>query len=151
MLWLIIFLIAFSTAKSDNIIESKTLTAFVRQFRAPQQLPIIYNTPKETKIKLIKSTSDKGLTLDWVDEFQYSKTFLLIISQDDGLFNRNKEITINQQIYFLTPSLDLYEKYTINNQLIQQKLGRFVGGMYMPEESIEPNFLKRGRTFTVPN
>ena len=147
MLCPIIFLVAFSTANCDGIIEPKTLTAFVRQFRAPQQLPIIYNPPKETKIKLIKSTSEKGLTLDWVDEFQYSKTFLLIISQDDGLFTRNKEITINQQIYFLTPSLDLYEKYTINNRLIQQKLGRFVGGMYMPEESIEQNFLKRRQNF----
>ena len=147
MLWPVIFLVAFSTAKCDGIMESKTLTEFVRQFRAPQQLPIIYNTPKETKIKLIKSTSEKGLTLEWVDEFQYSKTFLLIISQDDGLFTRNKEITINQQIYFLTPSLDLYEKYTINNRLIQQKLGRFVGDMYMPEESIEQNFLKRRQNF----
>ena len=147
MLWPIIFLVAASTAKCDGIIQAKTLTAFVQQFRAPQQLPIIYRTPKETKIKLIKSTSEKGLTLDWVDEFQYSKTFLLIISQDDGLFNRNKEITINQQIYFLTPSLNLYEKYTVNNQLILQKLGRFVGGMYMPEESIEQNFLKRRQNF----
>jgi hypothetical protein len=147
MLWPIIFLVAFLTAKCDGIMESKTLTAFARQFRAPQQLPIIYNTPKETKIKFIKSTSEKGLTLDWVDEFQYSKTFLLIISQDDGLFNRNKEIAINQQVYFLTPSLDLYEKYTINNRLIQQKLGRFVGDMYMPEESIEQNYLKRRQNF----
>ena len=136
MLWPIIFLVAFLTAKCDGIMESKTLTAFVRQFRAPQQLPIIYNAPKETKIKLIKSTSEKDLTLDWVDEFQYSKTFLLIISQDNGLFNRNKEITINQQIYFLTPSLDLYEKYTINNQLIQQKLGQFVGDMYVHAREI---------------
>ena len=84
MLWPIIFLVVFSTTKCDGIMESKTLAAFARQFRAPQQLPIIYNTPKETKIKLIKSTSEKGLTLDWVDEFQYSTTFLLIISQDNS-------------------------------------------------------------------
>ena len=147
MLWSIIFLIALSTVKCDGVIQAITLTAFARQFRAPQQLPIIYNTPKETKITLIKSTSEKGLTLDWVNEFQYSKTFLLIISQDDGLFDRNKDINIDQQIYFLTPSLDLYEKYTINNQLIQQKLGHFVGDTYIPEESIEQNFLKRRHNF----
>ena len=47
----------------------------------------------------------------------------------------------------MTPSLDLYEKYIINNQLIQQKLGHFVGGMYIPEESIEQNFLKRRHNF----
>ena len=147
MLWSIIFLIALSTVKCDGVIQAITLTAFARQFRAPQQLPIIYNTPKETKITLIKSTSEKGLTLDWVNEFQYSKKFLLIISQDDGLFDRNKDINIDQQIYFLTPSLDLYEKYTINNQLIQQKLGHFVGDTYIPEESIEQNFLKRRHNF----
>ena len=147
MLWSIIFLVAFSTAKCDGIIQAITLTAFARQFRAPQHLPIIYNTPKETKIKLIKSTSGKGLTLDWVDEFQNSRTFLLIISQDDGLFDRKKEINIDQQIYFLTPSLNLYEKYTINNELIQQQLGHFDGGVYIPEELIDQNFLKRRKNF----
>ena len=147
MLWSIIFLIAFSSVKCDGVIQAITLTAFARQFRAPQQLPIIYDTPKETKIKLIKSTSEKGLTLDWVNEFQYLEAFLLIISQDDGLFDRNKDINIDQQIYFLTPSLDLYEKYTINNELIEQQLGHFAGGMYIPKESIEQNFLKRRKNF----
>ena len=147
MLWSIIFLIAFSNVKCDIVIQAITLTRFARQFRAPQQLPIIYNTPKETKITLIKSTSEKGLTLDWVNEFQYSNTFLLIVCQDDYLFDRNIDINIDQQIYFLTPSLGLYEKYTINNQLIQQKLGHFVGDMYIPEESIEQNFLKRRQNF----
>ena len=40
-----------------------------------------------------------------------------------------ERINIDQQIYFLTPFLELYEKYTINNELIQQKLGHFVDGM----------------------
>ena len=147
MLWLIIFWGAFSTAKCDSIIQAKTLSAFARQLRAPQPLPIFYSTTKETKITLIKSTSEKGLTLNWVNEFQCSKTFLLIISQANSLLDVNEEINIDQQIYFLTPSLDLYEKYTINNQLIQQKLGHFVGGTYIPEESIEQNFLKRRHNF----
>jgi hypothetical protein len=147
MLWLIIFLGAFSTAKCGCIIQDITLTAFSRQFRAPKPLPIIYNIPKETKITLMKSMSEKGLTLDWVNEFKYSKTFLLIVSQTDDLLDVNEEINIDQQMYFLTPSLDLYEKYTINNQLIQQKLGHFVGGTYIPEESIEQNFLKRRQNF----
>ena len=147
MLWSIIFLIAFSSVKCDGVIQAITLTAFARQFRAPQQLPIIYDTSKETKITLIKSTSEKGLTLNWINEFQYSKTFLLIISQADSLLDVNEEINIDQQIYFLTPSLDLYEKYTINNHLIQQKLGHFVGGTYIPEKSIEQNFLLRRHNF----
>ena len=105
MLWSIIFLIAFSYVKCDGVIQAVTLTAFARQFRAPQQLPIIYGTAKETKITLIKSTSEKGLTLDWINEFQYWEKFLLIISQDDVLFDKNKDINIDQQIYFLTPSV----------------------------------------------
>ena len=147
MFWLIIFWGAFSTAKCDSIIQAKTLSAFARQLRAPQPLPIFYNTTKETKITLIKSTSEKGLTLNWINEFQCSKTFLLIISQADSLLDVNEEINIDQQIYFLTTSLNLYEKYTINNILIQQKLGHFVDGMYIPEESIEQNIMKRRQNF----
>ena len=147
MLLLIIFLGAFSTAKCDSIVQAKTLSEFARQLRAPQPLPIFYNTTKETKITLIKSMSEKGLTLNWINEFQCSKKFLLIISQADSLLDVNEEINIDQQIYFLTPSLYLYEKYIINNQLIQQKLGHFVGGTYVPEESIEQNFLKRRHNF----
>ena len=59
----------------------------------------------------------------------------------------DKKINIDQQIYFLTPSMNLYEKYTINNQLIQQKLGHFVNGDYIPEELIEQNFVKRRQNF----
>jgi hypothetical protein len=47
----------------------------------------------------------------------------------------------------LTPTLNLYEQYTINNELIQQKLGHFVDGLYIPEESIEQNFMKRRQNF----
>ena len=147
MLWVIICFAAFSTAKCDGIIQAKILTAFARQFRAPVPLTIYYNTPKETKITLVKSTSEKGLTLDWIQELQYSKKFLLVISQNDGLLEGNEEIKIDQEFYILTPSLDLYEKYTINNKLIQQKLGHFVNGMYVPEESIQQNFLKRRQNF----
>jgi hypothetical protein len=91
--------------------------------------------------------SKVGFTLDWINELENSKKFLLVISQDNGLLAGNKEIKIDQQIYFLTPSLDLYEKYTINNELIQQKLGHFVDGVYIPEESIEQNFMKRRQNF----
>ena len=146
MFLLIICYVAFSTARCD-FIQAKTLSAFVRQFRAPQPMSIFYNTPKETKTTIIKLMSDQGVALDWNEGLQFSKNFLLVISQDDGFLDRNEEINIDQQIYFLTPSLDLYEKYTINNQLIQQKLGQFVDGIYIPEESIEQNFLKRRQNF----
>ena len=55
----------------------------------------------------------------------------------------DEEINIDQQIYFLTSSLDLYEKYTINNKLIEQKLGRFVDGAYIPEELTKQIFVDR--------
>ena len=147
MLWLIICFVAFSNAKCVGIVQAQTLTAFVRQFRALQPLLIFYNTTKETKITLIKSASQKGLSLDWIDKMPYSKKFLLVIAQNDSLLDLNEGIKIDQQIYFLTSSLDLYEKFTINNILIKQKLGRFVGSFYMPEESIEQNFQKRRHNF----
>ena len=145
MLWLIICFTAFSIANCN--IQAKTLTTFARQFRAPRPLPIFYNTPKETKITLIKSMSEEGLNLDWVHEIQYYKNFLLVISQDDGLLDKNEEINIDQQFYILTTSLDIYEKYTINAELIQQKLGHFVDGLYIPEEYVEQIFLKRRQNF----
>ena len=147
MLWLIICCVVFSTAKCDGVIQAQTLTAFVRQFRTLQTLPIFYDTTKETKITLIKSMSEKGLSLEWINKIQYSKKFLLVISQNGCLLDQNEEIKIDQQIYFLTSSLDLYEKYTVNNILIKQKLGHFVGSSYTPEESTEQNFMKRRHNF----
>ena len=147
MVWLIIFLGTFSTGNCDGIIQAKILTVFARQFRAPQPLPIFYNTSKETKIKLIKSMSEKGVTLHWNDELKYSMKFLLVISQSDDLFNQNEEVKMDQEIYYLTSSLDLYEKYTVNNIEIKQKLGHFADGMYVTEKLIEQNFLKRRQNF----
>ena len=147
MFCFIICLAAFSTAKCDGIIQAKILTAFARQFRAPQPLAIFYNTSKETKIKLIKSMSEKGVTLHWNDELKYSTKFLLVISQSDGLLDQNEEIKMDQEIYYLTSSLDLYEKYTVNNIEIKQKLGHFEDGMYVTEKLIEQNILKRRQNF----
>jgi hypothetical protein len=147
MLWLIIFLGTFSTAKCDGNIQAKILTVFVRQFRAPQPLPIFYNASKETKITLIKSMSEKGFTLNWNDELKYSTKFLLVINQSVDLFDQNEEIKMDQEIYYLTSSLDLYEKYTVNNIEIKQKLGHISDGTYVTEKLIEQNFLKRRQNF----
>ena len=147
MLWLIICCATLLTAKCEGIINAALIVTFAKQFRAPKPFTLFHDVPKEGRIKFIKSMSKVGFTLDWINELHNSKKFLLVISEDDGLLERNKEIKIDQQIYFLTPSLDLYEKYTINNELIQQKLGHFVDGMYIPEESIEQNFMKRRKNF----
>ena len=150
MLWLILCFTALATAKCDGVIQAKTLTAFVRQFRAPQLLPIFYNSTKETKINLIKSTSKQHLSMDWIDKLHYSKKFLLVICQNDILLDGNEEIKIDQQIYFLNSFSDLYEKYTVNNKIIKQKLGHFVGSSYIPEESVQQNFLQRRHNFYGP-
>ena len=76
MFLLIICYVAFSTAKCDST-QTKTLSAFLRQFRAPQPMSIFYNSPKETKTTIIKSMSDQGVALDWNEELQFSKNFLL--------------------------------------------------------------------------
>ena len=115
MLWLIVFLCTFSTTKCDSIIQAKILTAFARQFRAPQPLPIFYNTSKETKIKLIKSMSEKGVTLHWIEDLKYSSKILLVITQNDDLFDQNEEIKIDQEIYYSSAPWYRYEKYTVNN------------------------------------
>ena len=95
MLCPIIFLVAFSTANCDGIIEPKTLTAFVRQFRVLQPLPIFHNATKETRINLIKSTSKQHLAMDWIDKLHYSEKFLLVICQNDILLDGIEEIKID--------------------------------------------------------
>ena len=151
MLWLIFCFTALSTGKCDSGIEAKTLTAFVRQFRVLQPLPIFHNATKQTKINLIKSTSKQHLSMDWIDKLHYSEKFLLVICQSDILLDEIEEIKIDQQIYFLTSSSDLYEMYTVNNKIIKQKLGHFAGSSYIPEESVEQNFLKRRHNFYGSN
>ena len=151
MLWLVFCFTALSTGKCHSVIQAKTLTAFVKQFRALQPLPIFYNATKETKINLIKSTSKQNLSLAWIDKLHYSEKFLLVICLNDILLGGNEKIEIDQEIYFLTSSSDLYEMYTVNNKIIKQKLGHFAGSSYIPEESVQQNFLKRRHNFYGSN
>ena len=147
MLWLIICCTALFTSNCKGTLEANLIVTFAKQFRAPQPLRLFYDVPKETRIKFIKSVSKEDFTLDWIDELKDTEKFLLVISENDGHLGRDENINIDQQIYFLTASLDIYEKYKINNELIQQKLGHFSDGTYIPEESIEQNFLKRRQSF----
>ena len=91
--------------------------------------------------------SKEGFKLEWIDKPKYTENFLLEIIVNDEYLGGDEKINIDQQIYFLTQSLDLYEKYTINNELVRQKLGHFVDGIYIPEEFIEENFWKRRGNF----
>ena len=147
MIWLIMCCAAFLTANCEGTVEATLLVTFSKQFRAPQPLSLFYDVSKETKIKLIKLMSKENSTLDWINQLNYTEKFLLLIIENEDHLEGDEKINIDQQIYFLTPSMDLYEKYTINNEIVKQKLGYFFEGMYIPEELIEQNFLKRRQNF----
>ena len=54
-------------------------------------------------------------------------------------------IKINQEIYFLTKDLELYEKYTVNNHTIIRKLGNFENDSYIIQD--RDSFSKRRANF----
>ena len=83
MLWLIICCAAVFTAKWDGIIDTKLLVTFAKQYRAPQPLRLLYDAPKEKKLKLKKSMSKEGFTLDLIHEIKYTEKFLLVVIEND--------------------------------------------------------------------
>ena len=121
------------------------LSKLSKYLRAPQPLPLYYNHPLEAKIILSKTMAQKGMSLSWVKKFSNSDNFLLVLLQEHDVVFEN--IQINQQVYFLTPSLDLFERYVVNDQIIVQKLGHFVNDSYDPNISVEQNFLRRRQNF----
>ena len=120
------------------------LTQLEKYLSAPRPLPIHYNATRENKVALAKMMAQTGLSLRRVDQLSTSETFLLVLLQDHEIFDN---IQINQQVYFLTPSLDLFEKYVVNDQTIVQKLGHFVNDSYVPNIFVEQNFLRRRQNF----
>ena len=121
------------------------LSKLSKYLRAPQPLPLYYNHTLESKIILSKTMAQKGLSLNWVKKFSNSENFLLVLQEKhDNVF---ENIQINQQVYFLTPSLDLFERYAVNDQIIVQKLGHFQNDSYVPSISVEQNFLRRRQNF----
>ena len=70
----------------------------------------------------------------------------MIASLDFG--NDENTINIDQQIYFLIEdSLEIFEKYTVNNQSIIKRLGQFDGNIFKLANGIESNFLRRRANF----
>ena len=121
------------------------LSKLSKYLRAPQPLPLYYNHTLEAKITLTKAMAQKGLSLHWVKKFSDSENFLLVLLQEHDIMFEN--IQINQQVYFLTPSLELFEKYIVNEQIIVQKLGHFVDELYVPNISADENVIKRRQNF----
>ena len=90
-----------------------------------------YHT-KETKIMLTRAASKKNLPLKWFkDTMRRNETFLLVIFSETEVSAEN--VNIDQQVYFLTKSYDIFEKYQINGHLVRRKLGRFVNNDYQGE------------------
>ena len=83
MLLLIIFCTAVLTAKCDGIIDAALLVTFAKEYRAPQPLKLFYDAPKEKKLKLKKSMSNEGFTLDLIHEIKYTEKFLLVVIEND--------------------------------------------------------------------
>ena len=113
------FLTGFSNADLAQI-----LPLFAKEFRAPVPLPLFYNVSKEIKATLTKESSLNNLFLNWIAEKPYKKEFLLIIG-DQWMSNSEEDIEINQQIYFLTNTFEIYEKYTVNYHIVINKVGYF--------------------------
>ena len=121
------------------------LTKLAGYLRAPKPLPVLYNTTLENKVFLAKKMAQTGLSIRWVDQLLTSETFLLILIQDHDVIFEN--IQINQEVYFLSPSLDLFEKYIVNHQIIIQRLGNFVNDSFIPNTLVKQNFFKRRQDF----
>jgi hypothetical protein len=105
---------------------------------------------------LTKETSKMELSIHWITQEPYSEIFLLVVLNTNQIpTNKTNKINMNQQIYFLTLSQDVYEKYTINQHIIIERLGYFVNETtYFDASGIENNsFLRRRQNFhglTIP-
>ena len=126
-----LFLTGFSNADLAQILPS-----FVKQFRAPIPLSLFYNVSKEIKATLTKDSSLNNLFLNWIDENPYKKKALLII-EDQWMSNSEDDIEINQQIYFLTNTFEIHEKYTVNNHIVINKVGYFNNTTFVFEKGIK--------------
>ena len=81
---------------------------------------------------LTRAASRHNLALKWVKETtRRNETFLFVIFSETAVSAEN--VNIDQQIYFLTKSYDIFEKYKINGHLVRRKLGRFLNNDYQGE------------------
>lgn len=125
---------------------SKILPAFVKYFRPLKPLPLQYNTSRENKVNVIKECSDYNISLKWIQKETNKEIFLLVLLPTEEITTA-EEISISQQIYFLTPKFKLYEKYEVNKVNVLQLLGIFENHTYIPKNGIEHNFMKQRNNF----
>ena len=110
----IVYLVNSATLNNVNLL--KILKSFVKKFRAPNPLPIYYDTSIETKLKLMKAASSEfNLSLKWITYHPCNEKFLLFITKTD-FWDDNYKINLNQEIYFLMKdTFEIYEQYNVNN------------------------------------
>ena len=107
-------------------------------------------------VMLTKATSKMELSIHWITKEPFLEMFLLVVLNTNEIpTKKTNKINVNQQIYFLTLSQDVYEKYTINQHIIIERLGYFVNETtYFDVSGIENNsFLRRRQNFhglTIP-
>jgi hypothetical protein len=126
-----LFMTGFSNADLAQI-----LLSFAKQFKAPIPLSLFYDVSKEIKATLTKESSLNNIFLNWIDENPYEKEFLLII-EDQWMSNSGDDIEINQQIYFLTNTFEIHEKYMVNNHIVINKVGYFNDTTFVFEKGIK--------------
>ena len=68
------------------------------------------------------------LTLNWIEKMPLKEKFLLIAFSEDEFLAEN--IQIDQEIYFLTKSFEVQEKYVVNGVVVERFLGYFLHNVY---------------------
>ena len=147
MIWTVLvwtFLVGFCHANLLQILPS-----FKKQFGAPIPLPLFSSLSKEEKVIISKESSKINLFLEWIKERPYEKEFLLIIL-NQNVPDIEESIDINQQIYFLTASFEIYENYVINHHTILRKLGFFQNATFVPDTHFRKVTFSEKRTKITP-
>ena len=112
---------------------SEILPKFSKDFMAPNPLPIFGSASRQEKIEILKFSAKTDLIVNWIGRNSFLEEFLLVLlTENEPIPNEN--ISINQQIYFLTSSLEVFEEYTINEQAIFQKVGHYSNNTYVPQK-----------------
>ena len=111
------------------------LPNFSKDFSAPNPLPILSSGSREEKIDIIEFSSQNNLVVSWITQKPFFEKFLLVLlTQNEPI--PNEDIGINQQIYFLTSSFEVFEQYLINDCIVMQKLGHYSNNIYVPEKVV---------------
>jgi hypothetical protein len=109
------------------------LPKFSKDFMAPNPLPIFGSASRQEKIEILKLSAKTDLIVNWNGQNPFLEEFVLVLLTDNEL-TPNENISINQQIYFLTSSLEVFEQYIINEHTILKKMGHYSNNTYVPQK-----------------